>query len=87
MNDLKGGRGKVVPQFIEPTNTPYNTTSAKQIHSQKNASQIPSVSAGPSSYPNNDIATPGTVPSHIYTGKPAPQPIVDLQIYPEQIVQ
>lgn len=88
-NNKIGGRGKVIPSYVEPMNSPYHTTSSKQIHSQgKPESKTipgPYVSAGPSEDPTKfqDITPPANIPAHIYTGKPAPQPLIDLQIYPD----
>ena len=88
--NIKGGSGKIVPDFIEPMNSPYHTTGAKQIHSQKimtqpydthagqNVSNIPAVPGGPPSRPDSSAKHPLFPP-----GGKAPQPIIDLQIYPE----
>jgi hypothetical protein len=82
-----GGKGKVIPDFVEPINSPYYTTSAKQIQSQSKQEHGqtisgqtipgPSISGGPNINPSSNINTT------VQSGKQV-QPIIDLQIYPEQ---
>lgn len=72
---------------MEPINSPYHTTTSKQIHSQgKSTRELPGpyVKGGPSSDPtqNTEITPPANIPAHLYTNKQA-QPLIDLQIYPD----
>jgi len=80
----------VIPNYIEPINSPYYNNSSKEIYSQnKNKSEfsgpatpatpaisaIPAIPGGPSELPNqNNIGKPNR----------QTQPIIDLQVYPEQ---
>jgi hypothetical protein len=45
---LSGGKGKIIPAFIEPSNTPYLTTSHKEIYNKNNphSNIIPPISTG-----------------------------------------
>jgi hypothetical protein len=76
---LNGGTGKLVPDQVEPINSPYHTTSAKQIYSQKKSTfPEPYVKGGPSSKPEN------TQETNPILNKSVPlKPLVDLQIYPD----
>lgn len=71
-------------------NSPYQTTTSKQIYSQnKKPNQNkpgtipePAIPGGPSSYGNQEINPPSNIPANVFTGKQT-QPLIDLQIYPD----
>ena len=80
-----GGRGKVIPDYIEPINSPYHTNTSKQIHSQdkyppKNIPG-PAIPGGPNISPSNSS---NVITTNITSTKQQSQPLIDLQIYPEQ---
>jgi hypothetical protein len=91
-NNIYGGRGKEIPLHIEPINSPYHTTSEKQIHVQKKSTfPEPYVKGGPSSYPEDEQTQKlksyqsqidyATQSKQIKSSQPAP--LIDLQIYPD----
>lgn len=72
-----GGGGKVIPSFMEPEVSPYKTYQPKKQYNDN--VPYPAISAGPSSKPDN-------TPYHPLLNsktKGGPQPIIDLQVYPE----
>lgn len=79
---MDGGSGKIIPEHIEPINSPYHTTSAKQIYTQKKSTfPQPYVKGGPSSMQE----TTQTQSNPILNKTNHIQPLVDLQIYPDAI--
>lgn len=89
--NMNGGKGKVIPEYIEPINSPYNTTSVGTKQTQKKSSfPEPYIKGGPSSYPETEQTQQMgqlTQISQTKTNKPAQthqtQPLIDLQIYPD----
>jgi hypothetical protein len=82
---LNGGSGKVIPEHIEPSNSPYNTTNAKQINSQKKSTfPEPYVKGGPQTKPENSQQQQQQTKFNPALNKTtSQQPLVDLQIYPD----
>jgi hypothetical protein len=74
-----GGKGKIVPAFVEPSNTPYLTSSHKEIYNKTN----------PTTYPTNQTYPPistGSVPTDVQIRsvpetKGQDKLLVDLQVY------
>lgn len=89
INTIDGGRGKLIPEHIEPINSPYHTTSAKQIHAQKKSTfPEPYIKGGPSSKPDEIPQTQIHIPQTTFTSTATTksntaQPLIDLQIYPD----
>lgn len=81
----------MIPDYVEPINSPYYNTSNKQIYAQntKNASNTLNTSI-PSNIPSAQITNIGpktgskSVKQFQTHPSPQTQPIIDLQIYPEQ---
>ena len=69
-SNLSGGKGKIIPAYIEPINTPYLTTTHKEI--QNKEIQNKAISTNPSTY------NPSTGPSK---QKNEDKKIVDSQVY------
>jgi hypothetical protein len=89
---MNGGRGKVIPEHIEPINSPYHTTSAKQIYAQKKSTfPEPYIKGGPSSNPENTQDQSNSLghgqgqnqTNPLFNKSNNTQPIIDLQIYPD----
>jgi hypothetical protein len=73
-NELKGGKGKIIPAYVEPINTPYFTTTHKEIFNKdKPQSAIPPISTG--AFPTDVQIKSGP------DAKGQDKLLVDLQVY------
>lgn len=89
-NKIIGGKGKLIPEYIEPVNSPYQESNTKQINpTKKSAFPEPYIKGGPSSKPENEqlqqIKALQSIQSQQSTKIKSnqQQPLIDLQIYPE----
>lgn len=79
---MDGGGGKVIPDHIEPINSPYNTNIKANPVPKKSAFPEPYIKGGPSSRPDN-VQQQLSQLNPILNKQNSTQPIIDLQIYPD----